>query len=410
MFNFFKKKEGILPPDIGKEETDVVTEVTQDDIPVYEEPIEKKSSKKREAINSGNERTSLEFEKINSKVEAINEFLKGFNERFSLINQQIGEVRSMAISNEKNLSKSEMEAQRAVDIVNEVRPDKIRLDYQRVEAKVNTFSEKLDSNKQYMDSIMSELKELKRKAKIFEGTDALLKLNEDVKKDLIELQKMASRVRANTDKSEEIFIEFRKAAAENQKNNEAINNLNNIYSDIKKDVEKIKIERQKHIKYEDYINFRREIENKLSIIETSISELDKIKSDSMNLSRTVEDILSLEKRKNADIQNIKNNLQSESKYKLNEYEGRLFSVLEVLDKIASEINRIKERTTEVSSEITHLKEEKPLVKTIKETDPKRMMMENQMKISDLLLEGGYYLINRDLSNAIKTYKKISEIY
>lgn len=421
MFNFLKKRDENLPPDIGKEESDVITEVNPEDVPVYDDSANENNNLVPFKIpknignnmNSGNEATKLEFEKIHSRLEAINEFVKGFNERFSVINQQIGEVRAMALANEKNLSKSGLEAQKVVDIVREVEPDKLRLDYQKVEVKVNTLSEKLDSNKQFMDSIMEELKDLKRKARLFEGTDALLKLNEDVKKDLMELQKMASRVRVNTDKSEQIFIEFRKATAENQKTSKTIDNLDSIYSEMKKELERLKIDREKSIDYNDYNNFRKKIEDKISIIEASFSELDKAKKDYTKLNRVIEDLLVIEKRNENDIINIRTNIRDENEKRMSDYESRLFSVLDLSDKIASEIRKVKEKIDAISNKPINKNEQVKQVpdKEIKiknETVDQRI--ENERKINDLLLEGGYSLVRKDPLNAVKIYNESIKIY
>lgn len=421
MFNFLKKRNDSLPPDIGKEESDVVTEVTPDDVPVYDDSASDKNNQSpskitgnfRNNMTSGDETTKLEFEKIHSRIEGINEFIKGFNERFSIMNQQIGEVRTMALTIEKEISKSGLEAQKVVDIVKEVEPDKLRLDYQKSEAKVNTLSEKLDSNKQFMDSIMEELKDLKRKARLFEGTDALLKLNEDVKKDLIELQKMSSRVRVNTDKSEQIFIEFRKAATENEKNNKTISNLDNIYSEIKQELERLKIDRQKSINYEDYNSFKKKIEDKIFLIESAFSDLDKTKKDYTKLNRVIEDLLAIEKRNENDIINIRTDIKDENEKRMNDYESRLLSVLDLSDNIASEMKKIKQKIDVISDNHVNknVQVEQVCDKEIKikyETFNQRI--ENERKINDLLLDGGYSLVKKDSLNAVKIYNEVIQIY
>ena len=348
MFNFLKKKED-SPPDVGKEATDVVTEVNPDDVPVEDSPMEEVSPKnldniKKSRVNSANaidETTRFEIEKINARLEAVNEFMKGFNERFSMMNQQLGEVRAMSISNEKEISKSTLEAQKAVDIVKEVKPEEIRIDYQKMDLRANSLLEKIDSNKQFMDSIMEELKELKRKAGLFEGTDSLLKLNSDVKKDLIELQKMADRVRMNADKSEQIFVELRKGFTENQKSIESIENFNIALSETKKELEKLKIDHSEVLKDTDFNNFRKLVQNKMYLLESYLSQITELKNNNERLTKFIEDILYLEKRNERDIGDIGLNVGKNSVKRVSEYDERLMSVLILMDKIASEINDIK---------------------------------------------------------------------
>lgn len=347
MFNLFKKKNEETPPDVGKEASEAVTEVTPDDIPVDDSRIDdekpKNISQGSAADATLNGELKFEIEKIHARLEAANEFMKGFNERFSIMNQQIGEVRAMALSNEKEISKSTMESQKAVDIVREVKPEELRVDYQKMDLKSNSLLEKIESNKQYMESMMEELKELKRKAGLFEGTDALIKLQEDVKKDLIELQKMSSRVRMNADKSEQIFIELRKGFNENEKTNQSLVDLQNSYTQVKKDLDKLKIDHSQVIQDRDFFAFRRNTERKLAFFESAFSQIEQVKDNHENLRRLIEEILALEKRNEEDIGDIGITLGKDNVRRVSDFDERLLAVLTIIDKIATDMNNIKIR-------------------------------------------------------------------
>jgi len=348
MFNFLKKKED-APPDIGKELSDTVTEVSPDDVPVDDSPSEEESKPLVSNKNSGNSNSSssamdsLQLQKIQARLESFNEIMKGFNERFSILNQQIGEVRAMSIANEKNISRSEMESQKAVDIVKEVEPDKLRLDFQRIEMKTNSVSEKIEANKQFMDSIMEEVKEIKRKAGVFEGTDAIIRLSSDVKKDLVELQKMAGKVRMNTDKSEEIFIQLKSGLSSSEKLKQMIDNLDNQYVGMKKQIDKIIMERNDSMKKKEFDEFKLSIENKFKAVENAFFEAQKIKQENENIAELLEKLTLGLKRNEDDIASIAVTIGSDKLKRISDFENKLYSILEVLDKVAYEINRIKEK-------------------------------------------------------------------
>jgi hypothetical protein len=347
MFKLFKKKDD-SPPDVGKEELpDSVTEVSADDVPVDETPSEdiKPNISNKNSTNAGGTSVidSLELQKIQARLESFNEIMKGFNERFSVLNQQIGEVRAMSIANEKNISRSEMESQKAVDIVKEVEPDKLRLDYQRIDMKTGSISEKIEANKQFMDSIMEEVKEIKRKAGIFEGTDAILKLSADVKKDLVELQKMAGRERMNTDKSEEIFIQLKNGFSESEKLKQMINNLDNLYVGMRKEVDKVTMERNDSLKKKDFSDFKNTMENKFKTVENAFSQTQKVNSDNEKIAEALEKLTIGFKRNEEDIANIGLTLGNDKVKRISDFENKLYSILEVLDKMAYEISRIKDK-------------------------------------------------------------------
>ena len=363
-FNFFRKKEEGAP-DIGKEETEEgIVGDPEDEI--YEEPekierkagrknkekqAKQKAGRKREGnINSemqGQEENpsagrSFEIERLNAKIEAVDGLIKGHSERFSGLSQQIGEIRGMTISNEKEISKISTSSSKAIDIVKEVEPEKLRIDYQKLDAKIQTLSEKLEGNKQFMETIMSEIKDLRRKAGIFIGTEALLKLNEEVKRDLIELQKLSARVNLNADKSEQIFIELKKGFADVQKMNEVANNLDSSYSGVKKEIEKLKLDYSNIVTHSDFNDFKKTFENKFEAFEETIGETEKIKEENENLAEMLEKTLAIAKRNKEDIADIAITIGDEHVKRVSDYENQLMAILKIIDTLAGNISEIRQ--------------------------------------------------------------------
>ncbi len=291
--------------------------------------------------NLVNENTKLEISKINARIEAINALLKGFNERFSNASQQIGEVRSMILSNEKSVSKMSLEGRKAADLVKEVKPEKLRLDYQRFDLKLTTLGEKLEGTKQFSETIMNEVKDLRRKAGVFVGTDALLKLNEEVKKDLVELQRIGARVRVNADKSEQLFVELRRGFAENQKLNEVFNNLDNAYANMQKDVEKFKIDFSNVVNKSDFNDFQKKVQDRILASENTLSGIGKVKEENERLADLIETILAVSKKNEDDIADIAVTIGDENIKKVSDYDERFNLVLKIMDEIIDEIKRIK---------------------------------------------------------------------
>jgi oligopeptide transport system ATP-binding protein len=68
------------------------------------------------------------------------------------------------------------------------------------------------------------------KAKQSQQNEALLKFNNDMKKDLFETQRLLSKSKVYSDKTESLFVEVRKSFNENQKIYDRMKNLDNLYS------------------------------------------------------------------------------------------------------------------------------------------------------------------------------------
>jgi hypothetical protein len=195
------------------------------------------------ATSSSNpSQVNMEFERINGKFDYIMGWIKQFYERFAQSLESLGELRSMTIDNEKNISKAIVSSTKAVELVKEVQPEKLRIDLKKTNMRIDTLLEKIELNKQFMDKLSDEIKALNRRAEIFIGTDELLKLNDEVKKDLIQIKNIEERVRVNADKTEQIFIELKKGVAEVERLNDEFGNFKDISSELKRELGKVKIQ------------------------------------------------------------------------------------------------------------------------------------------------------------------------
>jgi len=362
MVGFFKK-DGDVPPDVGDEEKfeakkkgnkskkdpseDAFDDESSNDPLKDKLPAKKKSVVKKNGVSS--DASNLELERLKVKLDTMDELIRSYSEKFSYISQQIGELRSVGLTNEKSISKATVEASKVVDIVKEVKPDKLRIDFQKVDMKVQALNEKLESNKQLYDTIMNEVKDLRRKAGIFVGTDALLKLNDEVKKDLIEIKKTASRVKLNADKSEQIFVEVKKGFAESQKNSEMVSNLDQSYSGLNEQLEKLKIDHSQVVSQDDFGDFQKTVNNKFAMFTQGLEKISYLEKEMERLSTIVETTLSIAKTNKNDVADVALTIGDDKVKRVSDYENQLASILKIIDTLAGQISQVKKKVG-ISSE------------------------------------------------------------
>lgn len=373
MFDFLKKNEDGIPPDVGKEdEYDALNQEAQNtetDLDKQEEILPEIKPKKSltnyqnlSLNNPADEWIKLEIEKINARLEAVNQWMAGYSERFSTLSERIGEIRTMAMSNEKLISKCNLDSSRAMDLVNSVKPERLRLEYQRLDLKVSSFLEKLEAKKQYEQAIMNELKDLRQKAGIFIGTDGLLKLNEEVKKDLIEIQKVGARVRMDADKAEQIFIELKSGFAEIEKAEELTLNLHQNYSGMQKEVQKLKLDFSSIIKDEEFEGFKKSIQSRLTEVEKSSLEIEKVREENSRLGRIIETTLGISKKNKEEISDIATTIGDNKIKSLSDYEAQIDSLLTIIDTLAQQIAMLRKKLGMAPEKVNVLKESKKIIK------------------------------------------------
>ncbi len=377
----FRKKEEI--PDVGQEdEFDKKSKrkKKQEEIDFGGQETPELQPPKNLKNNSKNAINEVEITRIGAKLEALDSFTKALNERLSTISQQIGELRAMNLNTEKSIIKATQEATKTIDIVKAIKPQDLRVDYQRIDMKVTQLSEKLESNKQFLDTLMNEVKDIRRKAGIFVGTEALLKLNEEVKKDLIEIQKIGSRVRANSEKSEQIFIGIKNEFAQTQKLNDKLINLDDAYSTLTEQMEKLRVDLSKIVKDDDFYKYKQGMDKRILSVEKALYSVGTMKQENERLARLIESTLSIAKRNKQDVEELAVAIGDNNMEKVQDYEERFSTILKLITQLATEIKTIKgtkkTNTKPKTKSRKSRKTDKKLKKVVKKISKDNVKIEN----------------------------------
>ena len=391
MFNLFKKKEGDTPPDVGQEDVYDAKKAedegaSEKEIPKLEKPdLKKKLGIKKAVIGSvGQEMNNLEFEKIKARIDSVVEWINQFYERFSYVSESIGELRSMNLANEKKIANATKEADKVIDIVKEVKPEQLRIDYQRVDMRIKKFEEMIAENKNFVESVVKEFSDLKKKSDVFVGTEALVKLNEDTKKELIETQKLSSQTRLNADKGKEIFLELKKGFGDYQKLGEIATTLDASYSGLKGEVDTLKLNLDTVVKRDEYSDFRKTYGNKLAVFDSIVSEMQELKESNQNFHQLMETALSVSKRNEEDIANMALKVGDNHSKRIEDYENQLADVVEIVETLAEHITELKKKVSIKDEKVLEIVEkekdlEKDIEKKIKRKSKKTTSSKSKIK-------------------------------
>ncbi|MBI2105956.1 hypothetical protein HYT56_03920 [Candidatus Woesearchaeota archaeon] len=373
--SIFKK-----PPDVGKEPTEIKVDKEEgtvaddyiedgedvEDVEEYPKSTSRAQniSRAQSNFNSSSGIFSPVFqadlERIKMQLQAMETMRDADNQRFNRLNEQIGELRSMIINNEKEIKDARVAATKASDILGAIHPEQLAIELQKKEAKIETLRAKIESNEEISNTILEEMKEMRRHIELFRGSEGILKLNEEIKNDLIQTQKIKSIVESRADKAEQIFIQLQKEFTDVQKLDSLIKETKDSISKVDSEVEEIKI------RLESFAN-KDEIE---SLRESSL-EFSGKKQDFAD-KREIEDVM----------------------IRINEIEKNIGTLAQLNDTVAESIEKIRRRESEADTSVDLLKNK----------------LDKNMKIIGDILDG----LNRKLSSGsgrkIKDGKEIKEFY
>lgn len=202
MFGFKKKEKTQEMPTGGEGTNDDDSEKKPANEP---QPIALSSNASSDMI-----RLSTEIDRIKASIESFGEVRKALNERIAAMNQQIGELRAMILDRDRTIQEIELKAVKAADLVESVQPDKLMIEMQKADAKFEALKANLEGNEAIQSRVMDELKEMRKKLDFFRGIDEIIKLAQEVKKELIEIKRVEANVHIDTDKVSTIYAEIRK--------------------------------------------------------------------------------------------------------------------------------------------------------------------------------------------------------
>ena len=198
-------------------------------------------AKKEEQISTGNPKLDIEITKMKAQIEGFGELRKANSERFQRISEQVGELRGMVMDTNKSVGEIEVKATKASDLVSSVQPDRLMIDVRKAEGKVDALHANIESNDMILKNIMEEMKSMRNQMKFYKGIEQVIKLNEDVKKEIMEIKKIEASTKRHADKIDTIFIDVNRKFSEFDKFNDVVKDLDRSFKVMQADFDKMKV-------------------------------------------------------------------------------------------------------------------------------------------------------------------------
>jgi chromosome segregation ATPase len=153
-------------------------------------------------------RLDLEIERLKAQMDSMMRMREAVDSRFSEVSERIGEVRAMVLKLERETAAIRGEAEKAMRAVEETHPESIYAEFKKREAEFSVLRDRIASNERIMHQMLDEVKQLRRTVQTFRGIEALRKMSEEIKADLVDLKRTKSQIDRTADKVESIFTEL----------------------------------------------------------------------------------------------------------------------------------------------------------------------------------------------------------
>jgi hypothetical protein len=210
----------------------------EDENPAEKEVEEVKPKEEARKFGGG---VDVELAKITGKLDSLSEMRKASTERFSLINEQIGELRGMITDLNQQFSKVEVGATKAIEKVDSVQPETFMTELRKNEGKIDALKANLESNESLMQDLMKEIKEMRHKMDLYKGTEQIINLHEEVKNELANTKKTEALMERHANRVETIFLDLEKKFSDFDKFDSIVKDLARQFIKIQADFDKMRV-------------------------------------------------------------------------------------------------------------------------------------------------------------------------
>ena len=135
-------------------------------------------------------------------------FKQMIEDKMNNISEQIGSMRSLFFEKEKRLKRIETKSEKASDLVKTMNPKKVIMGFSRYEVRLNKLESKNELFRGMIDEIFSQMKDIRTTIKRFKDSEALIKLNKEVKNEITKIQKISNLAQSNLKKMQELYLDF----------------------------------------------------------------------------------------------------------------------------------------------------------------------------------------------------------
>ncbi len=237
----------------------------------------------KEEVNAHSEiRISAKIEKLGAQIEALNELRKVNEERFSRLNEQIGEIRDNLFQKEKDIKDIEIKAVRAHDLVESVQPQQLGGMVQKEDAKIESLRAGVEGSRALLDNVVEDLKDIRRRIEMFRGVEQVIKLSQDVKNDLIGVEKVRVDAERHADKVSGIFTEVERRFKDFADLKNRIGDIESSFKSVLKEFDEMRTKVSEIVSSEQLNRLKDEIHSENSSI---ILNLNKLKSEFEQLNK-----------------------------------------------------------------------------------------------------------------------------
>jgi len=237
---------------------------------IVEEEVEEEKEKKREKREEFNAtEIVLKVERVDARLASLEEQRRALEDRISHLSEEIGELRSSLLNLDKRFSNIEVNAERAVKAVEEVTPDKIKLEFKRVDREILETKAEIERIQTMLQELKKESNELKEILKKIKDVENVVEISRKIEEKISRVDEATLHADRTAAKVEVVFSELSEKLGEIERQKGKIARL----EELSKELVKMLDEKSELVKVVEEATKQQPLVNEISRINSEVKKL-----------------------------------------------------------------------------------------------------------------------------------------
>jgi chromosome segregation ATPase len=225
----------------------------------------KEGSAARKSDASELDQLTIQIEKLSGRLDVMDDLRKDLEGNISRLSEEIGELRSSLLEKERGFNKIETGFTALKDMTEQIEPGKLYKELGKKDeeiVKLSTRIELLETKEKELKDMLLEIRDVIKKIK---NMDYLLKLSDEIKEQMADIENNKKITDRIAGKVEEVFAELQREVKEFTDSKQKIELNEATIQDILRDFDKLELKIQNDVpKKKDVDSALQEIKEKLS--------------------------------------------------------------------------------------------------------------------------------------------------
>lgn len=194
----------------------------------------------------------LRVEKIDGRLDALDDFRKDMNERIIQLAEEIGELRSTILERDKAFTRVEADAEKTLELVQDVEPGKIKRDIEKFEKENLENIAKIEKIENLVAELSKESKKFRDLMERIKSFENLVNISTEIQSKMSKIEEAKRYTDAIASKVESIFSETNVKLADFENQKDRINKLDELTTELVKTLDEVSIKLTRFVEKEKF--------------------------------------------------------------------------------------------------------------------------------------------------------------